>query len=362
MSTTDDDNDDKCGGVSDEITSNKKECISCEQNNVDNITEGINSVAILDDKSKCASCGKEGNSNDMNICNKCKMVRYCNAACKKKHRTKHKKACERRVAELHDEALFKEVEREECPICLLPRPIGTNTAVFQSCCGKRICLGCVYAMKESEGKDLCAFCRTPPATSNKEEIIRIKKLMGQDNAGAFNMLGGHYAQGSMGMPQDWNKANELYQKAGELGNANAYYNLGDSYYSGRGVDIDKKKAKHYYELAAMNGHIMARHNLGFSEGLAGNHSRSLKHFIIAAKAGHEKALEAVKAGYMSGLGLVTKEEYANALRSALEEHHAHLLEQDLVPLLELEETDNNPHHHTNLHPLEQDSKLITKVE
>ena len=54
----------------------------------------------------CAQCGKEGGN--LNTCNKCNMVKYCNAACKKKHRSKHKKACERRVAELHDEALFKE--------------------------------------------------------------------------------------------------------------------------------------------------------------------------------------------------------------------------------------------------------------
>ena len=46
----------------------------------------------------CANCGKEGS--DLNICNKCKAARYCNAACKKKHRTKHKKKCERRVSEL----------------------------------------------------------------------------------------------------------------------------------------------------------------------------------------------------------------------------------------------------------------------
>ena len=32
------------------------------------------------------------------------------------------------------------------------------------------------------------------------------------------------------------------------------------------------------------------------------------------------------------------------------------------PRRELEETDNNLHHHTNLHPLEQDSKLTMKVE
>ena len=31
---------------------------------------------------------------------------------------------------------------------------------------------------------------------------------------------------------------------------------------GRGVEVDKKKAKYYYELAAMNGDVQARYNLG----------------------------------------------------------------------------------------------------
>jgi len=48
----------------------------------------------------CVWCGKEGNGSDMNTCNKCKSVKYCNAACKKKHRSKHKKVCERRAAEI----------------------------------------------------------------------------------------------------------------------------------------------------------------------------------------------------------------------------------------------------------------------
>jgi len=37
--------------------------------------------------SVCANCGKEGSSDEINnTCNKCKQVKYCNAACKKKHR------------------------------------------------------------------------------------------------------------------------------------------------------------------------------------------------------------------------------------------------------------------------------------
>src|SRR5210317_710643 len=135
----------------------------------------------------CASCDKEGGN--LNTCNKCKMAKYCNAACKKKHRSKHKKACEKRVAELHDEALFKEhPPTEDCPICLLPLPIDGIQTIFKSCCGKIICRGCIYAMDEARGRGkigLCAFCRVPNPNSDEEIIKRIKKLIEADNANAF---------------------------------------------------------------------------------------------------------------------------------------------------------------------------------
>jgi len=201
-------------------------------------------VAVLDDTSVCANCGKESKSDDMNTCKRCKEVKYCNAACKKKHRSKHKKKCEKRVAELHEEQLFKEIEPEECPICMLPLKYEINQSIYKSCCGKTICDGCVYAMKMSEGKDLCPFCRTPKASSAEEHIKQTKKLMDRGNAYAFTMLGGCYAQGTMGMPQDHQKACELFLKSGELGSAEAYYHLGNAYDFGRGVGVNKMKARH----------------------------------------------------------------------------------------------------------------------
>jgi len=272
-------------------------------------------MAIQKDMTACAACGKEGNSDDMNTCNKCKMVKYCNAACKKKHRTKHKKKCDRRVAELHDEQLFKEIELEECPICMLTLPIKANQTLFKTCCGKTICMGCIYAIQMSEGKDLCPYCRTPPATSEKEIIERVENLMDKGNGEAFHVFAGYYAYGSRGLPQDWAKANELLVKAGELGCATGYYNLGQFYRLGIGVEINKKKANHYYELAAMMGNVHARHALGLLEYVAGNYDRALKHLILAAKAGFEESLHAVKKGFMEGL--FTKDEYESTLRA----HH-----------------------------------------
>ena len=313
MITTGDDT----AGDSEEITSNKEECTSCEENNVDNITEGITSVAILSDMSTCASCGKEGNSDNMNTCNKCKMVKYCNAACKKKHRKKHKKACEKRVAELHEEQLFKEHSpKEECPLCFLPLPLEIDQVTFETCCGKFICNGCLYAtvMSESDGGvDLCAFCRMPNASSDEELVKRIKNLMDKGNAKAFNHLAGYYARGINGMPQDWEKSNELNIKAGELGCSDAYCNLGMAYIHGHGVEVDKEKATYYFELAAMRGNVEARGILGYMEYRAGNAERAVKHWILAAKAGHELCLDKVKKGYMNGL--VTKDDYANIVRS-----------------------------------------------
>ena len=264
----------------------------------------------------CANCGKgEESSGDLKACTACKMVKYCNRDCQIAHRPQHKKACKKRAAELYDEPLFKEPPpTEECPICMLTLPLYENHTgtTFHTCCGKDICIGCVDKMEESGAKRLCAFCRTPPANSDEEQIKRLKKLVNAGNAGAYYSLAGCYERGLNGLPQDWVRANELWLKAGELGCAVAYYNLGNSYYNGFGVEVDKKKAKDYYELAAMSGDVHARHNLGCSEENAGNHRRAMKHLRIAARAGYKKSLDIVKRGYMAGN--VTKEQYANTLR------------------------------------------------
>ena len=273
-----------------------------------------------DTMAACANCGKgEESIYDLKACTACKLVKYCNRECQIAHRPLHKKACKKRAAELHDEALFKEPPpREDCPICLLPLPLEEDQTTFQSCCGKLICCGCIYVMmEEAHGRGgevgLCAFCRTSPPNSNEEEVKRIKKLMKSDNARAFYNLAGFYADGDGGMPQDWVNANKLWLRAGELGCHEGYCNLGYSYMHGKGVDVDKKKAKYYWELAAINGDVHARFNLGLLEGNAGNIDRAYKHCIIAAKAGHKESLDKVKAGFMSGH--VTKDEYEYTLRA-----------------------------------------------
>ena len=295
----------------------------------DDLSDAIGYLRLLNIKDNkeaieniCANCGKEGD-NDMNICNKCKMVKYCNASCKKKHRHKHKKHCDEQVrlateraAELHDEKLFKQPPpAEDCPICYLRMPI-LNMGVYEACCGKVLCTGCVHApVYDNQGNEVddekCHFCRVPTPSSVKELVKRVKIRVDLGDPIAIHHLGCYYHYGKH-VPQDYSKGLELYHQAGELGHVAAYRSIGTLYSKGEGVQIDKKKANHYYELAAIAGDTVARNNLGGLEANAGNMDRALRHYMIAVKSGWSDSLKCIKLLYTHGHA--TKEDYNKALQ------------------------------------------------
>ena len=105
---------------------------------------------------------------------------------------------------------------------------------------------------------ICPFCRTPGPASEPELVKRLKKRAEGDDASALNILGCSYYYGRKGLLQDCNKGIELLLRAGELGNARAYGNIGYAYDNGQGVGGNTKKANHYYELGAMRGDVNAR--------------------------------------------------------------------------------------------------------
>ena len=301
-------------GASDELLLQK--AISNEEELISEMLsrQKIGDLANENDVSACANCGKEGIN--LIICNKCKEATYCNAACKKKHRSKHKKQCERRVAELHDEALFREPppQHGDCPICFICLPTMASGRRYYACCGKMICSGCCHAdVYDNHGNIIvdkkCPFCRTPDPTSNKEMIERLKKRMEVDDPYEFYVMGLYNSFGHHGLPQDSTKAVELLRKARKFG----YNNLGHAYSNGDGVERDKKMARHYFELSAMEGIVMARYNLGVDEDNAGNYDRALKHYMIAVGGGYTDSVKEIQRMYMEGQ--VAKDQYANALRS-----------------------------------------------
>jgi hypothetical protein len=213
-----------------------------------------------------------------------------------------------------DEDLFKQPPpNEECPICLMTLPLEYNYQKYQACCGKTICLGCIRAIGKEDRRGLCPFCRSPEATSEGEVIERMNKRADAGDADAFLLLGGFYDEGKYGLRQSSKKANKLLIRAGELGCASAYNKIGFSYDNGRGVEKDMKKAKYYYELAAMGGNVCARHNLGCMEGRAGNMDRAMTHLMIAAGAGCDASLKKIRECFLDGHA--TKDDFEKALRA-----------------------------------------------
>ena len=158
----------------------------------------------------------------------------------------------------------------------------------------------------------CTFCRAPFPAFNEDTVKQVKKRAKMNDPIAVFNMGHNYYHGLQGFTQDYTQALELWHRAAELGYMRAYSNIGLAYDEGGGVEIDIKKAKHYYELAATGGDVCARHNLGNKEALAGNFDRAIKHYMIASRSGSSESLNIIKDFYVGGDA--TKEDYTKALQ------------------------------------------------
>jgi hypothetical protein len=254
-------------------------------------------------------------------------VKYCNAACQMNHWATHKKICKQRAAELRDEALFKDPPaKEECPICFLPMPMklincislpdatilsvpiydfaiankelaDMGTETYYSCCGKTICIGCLYSFLKSGNDEKCPFCNADRNKTDEEDVEDMMKRVEANDAASMRLLAGFYQHGLNGLQQDHAKEKELYTRAADLGNSEAHYNLGGIYYEGGNM----KKAKFHYEAVAMAGNEVARSNLGGLEANSGNMKRAIKHWKIAASAGYYIAMHELRTLFDQGV-------------------------------------------------------------
>ena len=268
----------------------------------------------------CANCGKgEDDTEKLKACTACKLVKYCNRECQIAHRPKHKKECKKRAAEIYDEKLFKQPPPlDDCQICFIRLPSLEYAQTYQACCGKIVCYGCMYApLYDDQGSKIaerkCPFCRIPIPKKVDEAIARYRKRMELGDANATYNLAYFYQEGSHGFTQDYTKAFEYYHRAGKLGSSEAVTNITVAYYYGRGVERDIKKARQYWEKAAVMGNVNARFSIGYEEEEARNISRAMKHYMIAARDGSERSIQCILDLYSKGY--VTKEEYENALRA-----------------------------------------------
>lgn len=264
----------------------------------------------------CAACGiKQLDDIKLKKCTACYLVSYCSVQCQKNHRKQHKKECKKRMAELREELLFKQPESShfgDCPICCLPLSLIEDNSSMTSCCCVLICDGCAYRnqMKDDRSVEnpLCPYCREPYVSSVAEQERNIRKRIKAGDPVALRNEGV-----AAKMVHNYGVALEFLTKASKMGDIVAHYHLGHMYVSGKGVEIDKKKGVYLWEEAAIGGHPDARFNLGAINAHQRKFENAVKHFMIAASFGHDKALEKLKEWY--GFGTVTKADFATALRA-----------------------------------------------
>ncbi|EJK71341.1 hypothetical protein THAOC_07236 [Thalassiosira oceanica] len=236
----------------------------------------------------CANCGiKSGDAVKLKDCTACRLVKYCGVDCQRAHRKRHKGACKQRAAELKDEQLY------------------------------RVCHGCVAAAGKRGMRD-CPFCRASASGDDAEILAKLQKRVDAKDPTALEALGEQYFYGMCGLEKDVPHAIELWSEAAGLGSLEAHNRLAEFYLGDEiGVTVDGvarnfSKADRHWEEAAMQGHVLARHNLGNHEHHNGNYERAVRHWLISAKMGEKWSLDAIKDMFVDGIA--TKQQYASALK------------------------------------------------
>jgi len=119
-------------------------------------------------------------------------------------------------------------------------------------------------------------------------------------------LGEMYYAGE-GIPQDYAKAVECWQKAADQGLADAQHKLGFMYNTGRGVPADYVKAVEWYQKAANQGYAKAQNNLGVmyanGKGVPTDYVKAVEWWEKAANQGIAEAQYVLGEVYATGRGV-----------------------------------------------------------
>lgn len=309
----------------------------------------------------------------LKCCTACFSVRYCGVPCQKKHRKQHRKKCEENAKNrraFNDALLEKEISSDitplppqpDCDLCMHLMPPGIKASKFLGCCGKIVCRACfarssmpefwsmmngdesnMLSMQnmlglcspEANDKRRCPFCRSPddivPLTKTayvKRERC-LKSLADKGNSRAVLELAWVHQNGlsaaalvnaceeSVLIAGEGQRSHEsdtialeYFNKAADLENADAYY------------ELSKKHRAHYnaddYILclskAVELGNIEARDDLAMLAMEKKQKYIAMEHYKILAAAGYgNETTTTLTAGYKEGC--VTKDELETALRA-----------------------------------------------
>ena len=219
---------------------------------------------------------------------------------------------------------------EDCAICLVPLSPVKSNAMYKACCGKEICLAChkenevAIEKQNAAGKKIaftCPFCREPVPTTDLETRRVLQARCLQNDHMALHWFGELYRKGHGGLAKDDLKALDYYIRAAELGSAVACTQIGTSYFKGDEVSVNEERAALFHRLGALRGDVYARNNIGSLEyHTFGNHENGIRHWKIAAEAGLQESLNALKKIYNAdgkrpGKELITKEYLESTYRA-----------------------------------------------
>lgn len=142
--------------------------------------------------------------------------------------------------------------------------------------------------------------QTPPDV--KQAISNFEKAVAgniDDFGYSHNELGSIYLHGASGVPQDYKKAIDHFQKGYEQGSEKSAADLSFVYSTGTyGAPIDYKKAVEYAGFAAKAGNSIGHYNLYIfylnGRGVRKNYNVAANHLLNAIALGYKNALEGAK--------------------------------------------------------------------
>ncbi len=133
-----------------------------------------------------------------------------------------------------------------------------------------------------------------------------EKAADQGYGYAMRGIGILYANGQ-GVPQDYAKAREWYQKAVDVGNVEAMRSMGLLYDNGQGVPQDYVKAREWYEKAADKGDATAMRFIGdfysLGQGVPLDYAKAREWYDKAIEKGDAAALRSIGVLYEYGQGV-----------------------------------------------------------
>ena len=217
--------------------------------------------------------------------------------------------------------------QEECPICMLPFPLGASGSKYCITCGKIVCAGCMISSGLAHIRDggdaetafekakTCAFCRSNTDVDDKKTTL--EKEMKRANTGngeSMFRIARYYFGGEMGLRQDKAEGLKWYHRAVEAGSGKAAYLIGNLYLTGDGVDQDEDIALDYIQKAADLGNVFAFHVVGMILVNKGDIEDGMLNYRKAVICGmsDDGLFNTLRSGFREEY--VTKEEYAFTLR------------------------------------------------